>query len=439
MKTFKYFPNTEKDIKKMLEVVGVKSIDDLFKVVPKSIKKTSNLNLEAPLSEHELRENFNNIASKNKTLEIYRGAGSYDHVTPSIIPYLIRRSEFLTSYTPYQPEISQGTLQYIFEFQTMITRLTGLDVANASMYDGATSTAEAVLLALGHVRRDKVLVSQTVDPKIVSVIKTYARYQDIEVEMIPHEKGQTSLKSIIENDNFGAVVVQNPNYYGLVEDYSGFSDVIHEKGAIFVMNNDPSTLAVIKSPRELGVDIATGDGQPLGIPLSFGGPYVGYMAVDKKLMRKMPGRIVGMTKDVDGKRGFVLTLQAREQHIRRYKATSNICSNQSLMALWVTIYLSLMGPDGLEKVNEISYTNAHYLKEKLLKTGHFEEVFNDNFVKEFVLKAKFDVKKIEKKMLNKGYLFGLPLDDNLVMFAVTEKHSKAKIDKFVEVLEDALR
>jgi len=439
MKTFKYFPNTEKDIKKMLEVVGVKSIDDLFKVVPKSIKKTSNLNLEAPLSEHELRENFNNIASKNKTLEIYRGAGLYDHVTPSIIPYLIRRSEFLTSYTPYQPEISQGTLQYIFEFQTMITRLTGLDVANASMYDGATSTAEAVLLALGHVRRDKVLVSQTVDPKIVSVIKTYARYQDIEVEMIPHEKGQTSLKSIIENDNFGAVVVQNPNYYGLVEDYSGFSDVIHEKGAIFVMNNDPSTLAVIKSPRELGVDIATGDGQPLGIPLSFGGPYVGYMAVDKKLMRKMPGRIVGMTKDVDGKRGFVLTLQAREQHIRRYKATSNICSNQSLMALWVTIYLSLMGPDGLEKVNEISYTNAHYLKEKLLKTGHFEEVFNDNFVKEFVLKAKFDVKKIEKKMLNKGYLFGLPLDDNLVMFAVTEKHSKAKIDKFVEVLEDALR
>ncbi|HPX72019.1 MAG TPA: aminomethyl-transferring glycine dehydrogenase subunit GcvPA [Acholeplasmataceae bacterium] len=439
MKTFKYFPNTEKDIKKMLEVVGVKSIDDLFKVVPKSIKKTSNLNLEAPLSEHELRENFNNIASKNKTLEIYRGAGSYDHVTPSIIPYLIRRSEFLTSYTPYQPEISQGTLQYIFEFQTMITRLTGLDVANASMYDGATSTAEAVLLALGHVRRDKVLVSQTVDPKIVSVIKTYARYQDIEVEMIPHEKGQTSLKSIIENDNFGAVVVQNPNYYGLVEDYSGFSDVIHEKGAIFVMNNDPSTLAVIKSPRELGVDIATGDGQPLGIPLSFGGPYVGYMAVDKKLMRKMPGRIVGMTKDVDGKRGFVLTLQAREQHIRRYKATSNICSNQSLMALWVTIYLSLMGSDGLEKVNEISYTNAHYLKEKLLKTGHFEEVFNDNFVKEFVLKAKFDVKKIERKMLNKGYLFGLPLDDNLVMFAVTEKHNKAKIDKFVEVLEDALR
>ena len=439
MKTFKYFPNTEKDIKKMLEVVGVKSIDDLFKVVPKSIKKTSNLNLEAPLSEHELRENFNNIASKNKTLEIYRGAGSYDHVTPSIIPYLIRRSEFLTSYTPYQPEISQGTLQYIFEFQTMITRLTGLDVANASMYDGATSTAEAVLLALGHVRRDKVLVSQTVDPKIVSVIKTYARYQDIKVEMIPHEKGQTSLKSIIENDNFGAVVVQNPNYYGLVEDYSGFSDVIHEKGGLLIMNNDPSTLAVIKSPRELGVDIATGDGQPLGIPLSFGGPYVGYMAVDKKLMRKMPGRIVGMTKDVDGKRGFVLTLQAREQHIRRYKATSNICSNQSLMALWVTIYLSLMGPDGLEKVNEISYTNAHYLKEKLLKTGHFEEVFNDNFVKEFVLKANFDLKKIERKMLNKGYLFGLPLDDNLVMFAVTEKHSKAKIDKFVEVLEDALR
>jgi glycine dehydrogenase subunit 1 len=439
MKTFKYFPNTEKDINEMLEVVGVKSVDDLFKVVPKSIKKTSGFNLGAPLSEHELRENFNSISSKNKILEIYRGAGSYDHITPSIIPYLVKRGEFLTSYTPYQPEISQGTLQYIFEFQTMITRLTGLDVANASMYDGATSTAEAVLLALNHTRKDKVLVSETVDPSIVSVIETYARYQDIEVEMIPHQNGATSLKYISQSDNFGAVVVQNPNYFGLVEDYSDFQEVINEKGALFIMNNDPSTLAVIKSPKEYGVDIATGDGQPLGIPLSFGGPYVGYMAVDKKLMRKMPGRIVGMTHDVDGKRGFVLTLQAREQHIRRYKATSNICSNQSLMALWVTIYLSLMGPDGLEKVNEISYTNAHYLKLKLLKTGHFSEVFNDNFIKEFVLRANFDVKKVEKKMLNKGYLFGLPLENNLVMFAATEKLNKAKIDKFVEVLEDALR
>lgn len=205
------------------------------------------------------------------------------------------------------------------------------------------------------------------------------------------------------------------------------------------MNNDPSTLAVIKSPKELNVDIACGNGQPLGIPLSFGGPYVGYLAVDKKLMRKMPGRIVGLTKDVDGKRGFVLTLQAREQHIRRYKATSNICSNQSLMALWVTIYLSLMGPEGLEKVNEMSYTNSHYLKDKLLKTGYFEEVFNNNFIKEFVLKAKFDVKKIERKMLKKGYLFGLPLENNLVMFAVTEKQNFDKIDRFVEVLEDVLR
>ncbi|MGI6781558.1 MAG: aminomethyl-transferring glycine dehydrogenase subunit GcvPA [Acholeplasmataceae bacterium] len=439
MKAFKYFPHTEKDINEMLQVIGVQSINDLFQVVPPSIRKTSGFNLGAPLNEHELRENFNKIATKNKTLEIYRGAGSYDHITPSIIPFLVRRSEFLTSYTPYQPEISQGTLQYIFEFQTMITRLTGLDVANASMYDGATATAEAVLMALGHVRKDKVLVSSTVCPNILEVIKTYAKYQDIKVELIPHHNGQTSLDFIQNQDDFGAVVVQNPNYFGLVEDYEKFANVVHNKSGLLIMNNDPSTLAVIKSPRELGVDIACGDGQPLGIPMSFGGPYVGYMAVDKKMMRKMPGRIVGLTKDVDGKRGFVLTLQAREQHIRRYKATSNICSNQSLMALWVTIYLSLMGTDGLERVNEISYTNSHYLKDRLLKTGFFEEVFNDNFIKEFVLRAKFDVKKVERKMLNKGYLFGLPLDNNLVMFAVTEKQNFDKIDKFVEVLEDALR
>ncbi|MGI6787530.1 MAG: aminomethyl-transferring glycine dehydrogenase subunit GcvPA [Acholeplasmataceae bacterium] len=439
MKTFKYFPHTEKDVKTMLDVIGVNSIDDLFKVVPKSIKQTSHLNLKTPLNEHELRENFNSIANKNMILEVYRGAGAYDHITPSIIPYLTKRSEFLTSYTPYQPEISQGTLQYIFEFQTMITKLTGLDVANASMYDGATATAEAVLMALGQARKDKVLVSETVDPNILSVIKTYCKYQNIEVVLIPHDNGQTSVDFIKNEVDFGAVVVQNPNYFGLVEDYQGFSEVIHGKGALFIMNNDPSTLAVIKSPKELNVDIACGNGQPLGIPLSFGGPYVGYLAVDKKLMRKMPGRIVGLTKDVDGKRGFVLTLQAREQHIRRYKATSNICSNQSLMALWVTIYLSLMGPEGLEKVNEMSYTNSHYLKDKLLKTGYFEEVFNNNFIKEFVLKAKFDVKKIERKMLKKGYLFGLPLENNLVMFAVTEKQNFDKIDRFVEVLEDVLR
>lgn len=436
---FKYFPHTDKDIKEMLEVIKANSLDDLFKQVPKSIKSQAYLNLKPSLSEHELTENLTKIANKNYLLEIYRGAGSYDHYTPSIIPYLVQRSEFLTSYTPYQPEISQGTLQYIFEFQTMITRLTGLYISNASMYDGATSTAEAALMAVAQSKHKKVLVSSTVDPNILEVIKTYSHYQGIEVVVIPNEKGYTSLDFIKSSSEYAGVVVQNPNFFGLVEDYVGFSDVIHSEKALFIMNNDPSTLSIIKSPGELGVDIAVGDGQSLGIPLSFGGPYVGYMATTQKLMRRMPGRIVGATVDRNGKRGFVLTLQAREQHIRRCRATSNICSNQSLMALWATIYLSLMGVDGLEKLNELAYTNSHYLYHKLLETGYFEEVYDNNFIKEFVLKAKFDPKKIEKRLLKKGYLFGLPLDDNKVLFAVTEKSNFDKIDKFVEVLEDVLQ
>ena len=436
---FKYFPHTDKDIKEMLEVIKANSLDDLFKQVPKSIKSQAYINLKPSLSEHELTENLTKIANKNYLLEIYRGAGSYDHYTPSIIPYLVQRSEFLTSYTPYQPEISQGTLQYIFEFQTMITRLTGLYISNASMYDGATSTAEAALMAVAQSKYKKVLVSSTVNPNILEVIKTYSHYQGIEVVVIPNENGYTSLDFIKSSSEYAGVIVQNPNYFGLIEDYDGFSDVIHDQKALFIMNNDPSTLSIIKSPGELGVDIAVGDGQSLGIPLSFGGPYVGYMATTQKLMRRMPGRIVGATVDRNGKRGFVLTLQAREQHIRRCRATSNICSNQSLMALWATIYLSLMGVDGLEKLNELAYTNSHYLYHKLLETGYFEEVYDNNFIKEFVLKAKFDPKKIEKRLLKKGYLFGLPLDDNKVLFAVTEKSNFDKIDKFVEVLEDVLQ
>lgn len=435
---FKYFPQTPADIKHMLDVIGLKTLDDLFKMVPKSIIDQGKINLNQPLGEIELIENMTEIAKLNQTLEVFRGAGSYDHYTPSIIPYLVQRSEFLTSYTPYQPEISQGTLQYIFEFQSMITKLTGLYIANASMYDGATSTAEAVLMAYNHTNKNQVLISETVNPNTIEVIKTYAKNHQIEVILIPKINGKTSLDFIKDQNDYAAVVVQNPNYYGLVEDYSEFGEVIHDKDALFIMNNDPSTLAVISTPEELGVDIATGDGQSLGIPLSFGGPYVGYLATTKKLMRKMPGRIVGITQDLDGKRAFVLTLQAREQHIRRCRATSNICSNQSLMALWVTIYLSLMGSDGLEKVNEASYSNAHYLHDQLLATNLFEKVYDDTFIKEFVLKAKFDSKLIESKIIEKNYLFGLPLENNQVLFAVTEKSSPKKIDRFVEVIKNVL-
>lgn len=435
---FKYFPHTNEDIKQMLKVIGVDSLDDLFKVVPKEIKDNAQYNLPNALSEHELLKNMNEIASKNKQLHIFRGAGAYDHYTPSIIPHLTQRSEFLTSYTPYQPEIAQGTLQYIFEFQSFICELTGMDIANASMYDGATSTAEAMLMATSHTRNNKVLISATTHPNTIDVVKAYASNKGYEVVLIPDKNGVTDIKYIDKHDNIACVIVQNPNYYGIIEDYNGFSDITHQKGGLFIMNNDPQTLAVLKTPKEYGADIAVGDGQSLGVPLQFGGAYVGYLATTKKLVRKMPGRICGVTQDVDGKRAFVLTLQAREQHIRREKANSNICSNQSLMALWVTIYMSLMGKDGLIKVNEASYSNAHYLESELLKTKYFEKVYDHPYLKEFILKTNFDNKNIEQKLLDKGYLIGLPIEDKM-LFAVTEKYGKEDIDTFVEVLLNELR
>ncbi len=435
---FKYFPHTKEDIEQMLKVIGVNSLDDLFKVVPKEIKDNATYDLPEALSEYELIKNMTNIASMNKKLHIYRGAGAYDHYTPSIIPHLTQRSEFLTSYTPYQPEIAQGTLQYIFEFQSFICELTGMDVANASMYDGATAAAEAMLMAASHTRNNKVLISSTTHPNTIEVVKAYASNKGYEVVLVPEVNGETSLEFIQNNNDIACFIVQNPNYYGVIEDYNNFSETTHKNGGLFVMINDPQTLAVLKTPKEYGVDIAVGDGQTLGVPLQFGGAYVGYLATTQKLVRKMPGRICGVTKDVDGKRAFVLTLQAREQHIRREKANSNICSNQSLMALWVTIYMALMGKDGLVKVNEASYTNAHYLESELLKTKYFKKVYDKPFLKEFVLKTTFDNKLLEQKMLDKGYLIGLPIDDKL-LFAVTEKYSKADIDKFVEVLVNELR
>lgn len=433
---FKYFPHTPEDITAMLKVIGKKSLDDLFSVIPQSIKEEAVYNLAAPLGEHALIKHMQAIANKNKALKVFRGGGAYDHYTPAVIPYLTSRGEFLTSYTPYQPEVAQGTLQYIFEFQSYICELTGMDVANASMYDGSTAAAEAMLLAVSHSRKNKVLISETVNPSTIEVLKTYAAFRNIEITFIQAGNGVTVHD--FDASDFGALIVEYPNYLGIVEDYSTFADKIHENGGLFIMISDPSSLAVLKAPGSLGADIVVGDGQSLGIPMQFGGPYVGYMAARQELMRKLPGRICGVTSDVDGKRAFVLTLQAREQHIRREKANSNICSNQSLMALWVTVYLSVMGKDGLEKVNELSYNNALYLKEKLLKTKLFSEVHNKPFIKEFVLKAHFDVEKVEKHLINHGYLTGLHLGDNYLLFAVTEKYDKAEIDRFVEVVQNVL-
>ena len=351
---YKYFPHTEEDLQAMMAKAGVKDLDGLYAQIPESIRFRGDYKLPSEMSEMEVRDTFAKLGSQNEQLTCFAGFGVYDHYTPSAIPSLLQRSEFLTSYTPYQAEISQGTLHYIFEYQSMMTELTGMDISNASMYDGTTAAAEAMMMAVAAGKKaNKVLVSAGVNPKTREVLDTYALHQGIELVTIPLKDGVTDL-SILNSkfsnlEGVAGVMVQQPNVYGIVEDFTGFAEACHEKKALFIVDSVATDLAVLKTPGEWGADIAVGDGQSLGIPMLFGGPYVGYMCCTEKLIRKMPGRIVGMTKDNRDQRAFVLTLQAREQHIRRQKATSNICSNQSLMALFVTVYCALMGKQGLKE------------------------------------------------------------------------------------------
>lgn len=434
---YKYFPQTEEDIALMLDKIGVKSLDDLYAEVPECIRFRQDYHLPEAKSEIEIRQLFNQLGSKNKRLTVFAGAGVYDHYTPSIVPNLVERSEFLTSYTPYQAEISQGTLHYIFEYQSMMSELTGMEISNASMYDGTTSTAEAVLMANAVAKKaNTVLVSATVDPKILSVIRTYAHFHGVNIELIAENDGITSREDMdakLAGGGIAGVVVQQPNYYGIVEDYSGYADACHQQKALLIMNSVAADLALLKTPGEWGADIAVGDGQSLGIPMSFGGPYVGYMCCTEKLMRKMPGRIVGKTLDQNGQRAFVLTLQAREQHIRRQKATSNICSNESLMALFVTIYMSVMGKEGVKEAAQMSYDGAHYLCEELLKTKHFSLTFDKPFFNEFCVRYDGDVDKLYQTLLDNSILGGIKISDHDIMFAVTEKRTKEEIDKLVEL------
>ena len=435
---YKYFPHTPSDLQEMLQKVGVKSLDELYAEIPEDIRFHGDYDLPSELSEIEVRQLFESLGSQNKQLTCFAGAGVYDHYTPSIIPNLLSRSEFLTNYTPYQAEISQGTLHYIFEYQSMITELTGMDISNASMYDGTTATAEAMMMAVAAGKKQKtVLISKTVDPKTIEVVKTYAHFQGINIEMIPEKEGVTdfsTLNSLLSTiDDVAGVIVQQPNYFGIVEDYTGFADSIHEKKALFIMNSIIADLAVLKTPAEWGADIAVGDAQSLGIPMQWGGPYVGYMCCTEKLIRKMPGRIVGRTVDNRGQRAFVLTLQAREQHIRRQKATSNICSNQSLMALWVTVYCSLMGKQGLREAAELSYSGAHYLCDKLLATGHFTLVYDKPFFNEFVVRFDGDANILRQFLLKNDIFGGVMVAEDQIMFAVTEKRTKEEIDRMVEM------
>ena len=423
----------------MLDKIGVKKLDDLYSDVPAEFLHKGAYALPPAMSEQEIRDCFASLEAMNAKLKVFVGAGAYDHYTPAVIPYLCSRSEFLTAYTPYQCEISQGTLRYIFEYQSLICALTGLDVSNASLYDGPTAAAEAMKMAIACTRKKtRVLLSKGLLPHVIEVVETYARFHGVEMGYVPVDEGQTSLEGLkaeLAKDDVAGVIVPSINRYGIVEDHSGFADAIHAEKGLLIEYCDPSALAVVKTPAEWDADIAIGDGQPLGLPLCYGGPYVGFMAVKKDHMRKMPGRIVGQTVDKEGRRVFVLTLQAREQHIKREKATSNICSNESLMALWVTIYLSLMGPEGLREVNRLSSDGAHYLYKELLKTGRFEEVFPGKpFLKEFVLKPKQN--GLQERLEKAGFFAALPTEEGYVSFCVTEKRTKAEIDALVKAVKE---
>ena len=431
MADFCYFPHTPEDISHMLERIGVRSLDELYSDVPSECIFKGEYDLPSAMSEQQVRDYFESLAAKNTSLKVMVGQGAYDHYVPSVIPYITSRSEFLTAYTPYQCEISQGTLRYIFEWQTMISNLTGLPCANASMYDGPTAAAEAVRMCVAaSKKKNTVIVSASLLPSVLDVIRTYASYSGVNVVV-----SESIAEDVAEGvADLAGVIVPSVNRYGIIEDHSGLADLVHSMKALLVEYCDPSALAVVKSPAEWGADIAVGDGQSLGIPLNYGGPYVGFMACTQELMRKMPGRIVGQTTDAQGRRCYVLTLQAREQHIRREKATSNICSNQSLMALWCTVYLSLMGPRGLRRVNELCYSLSHRLYEGLMASGKFEKVYDGEFLKEFVLKPLCDVPTLQKALRDAGYFAALQTEEGYVTFCVTERRSEAEVDEVISIV-----
>lgn len=426
----RFTPHTEDDIREMLGAIGVETLDDLFADV--SPKQDQPLDLPSALSEYEVLEGVSELAGENITgLPVFLGAGAYDRIVPSAIGAITARGEFLTSYTPYQPEVSQGGLQVIFEFQSVISELTGMEVANASVYDGANAAAEAALMTARLTKRDpKVAVSAGLNPRYREVIETY-RVATVE---LPFDGGTTDFSEVPED--VSGVFVQSPNFFGIVEDVGAASQAAHEAGALSVAVCDPISLAVLEAPGNLEADIAVGETQPLGMPLLYGGPYAGYMATREKFVRQLPGRIAGETVDKDGRLAYVLTLRAREQDIRRARANSNLCTNQALMALAATVYAALMGPEGLRKVAELSISKAHYLARRLGESG-FELRYPDApFLWEFAVEMP-DVARANEALLEAGIVGGLDLGDGAMLVAVTEKRRKEELDRFVEVVADA--
>ena len=444
---YPYIPNTNEDEKRMLETIGVNSVEDLFSDIPEDMRFQKPLDLKSSMSELEVNNYLTKLSQSNRTLNdltCFLGAGAYDHYIPSIVGHVTSRSEFYTSYTPYQAEISQGTLQYIFEYQTLICDLTDMEVSNASLYDGGTAIAEASFMAANIARRDKIVISKTVNPEYRQVLKTYAHLQKLEIVEIDDSEGTTNLEELKANvdDKTAAVIVQSPNFFGIIEDMEAVEEIAHsQKKTLLIASVDPISLGILKSPGSLGVDIVVGEGQGLGMPVSFGGPYLGFIATSKKHMRKLPGRIVGESIDADGERAFVLTLQAREQHIRREKATSNICSNQGINTLAAAVYLTALGKEGLREVAVQTTKKAHYAFNEMTKSGNYKPVFDKPFFKEFVVTSEKNAEEINKKLLDENILGGYSLDkdypqyENGILYAVTEKRTKEEIDNLISVLE----
>ena len=424
-----YVPSTLQERQEMLESIGLSSIDQLFSHIPDELKLKGELNLPSGMSELEVSSAMKKIAAKNVVFgSIFRGAGAYDHYIPSIVKSVTGKEEFLTAYTPYQAEISQGVLQSIFEYQTMICELTGMDVSNASVYDGATAAAEAVNMCCERSRK-VVFCSAAAHPDTIAVVKTYCWAAGHELVLPPVKDGKTDLDAMasqLDKKTSACLYLQSPNFFGQLEEMEKAAEMIHSVGAKLIAGCNPIALGLLKTPAEQGADIAVGEGQPLGMPLSFGGPYLGFMAATQAMMRKLPGRIVGETVDVDGKRAFVLTLQAREQHIRREKASSNICSNQALCALTASVYLATVEPDGLKQAASLCYQKAHYLAQQLCSIPGVSLRYSGTFFHEFVTDQK-DSDKLLSALEQQGILGGYPLADGGILWCATEKNTKEEM------------
>lgn len=434
-----YIPNTKEEQLEMLREIGMQSFDDLYTDIPEAMRLAKPLDLPEGLSELEVATALEELADKNRRYRhIFRGAGSYHHYIPAIVKQVTSKEEFVTAYTPYQAEISQGILQSVFEYQTMICELTGMDVSNASVYDGATAAAEAAAMCRDR-KRGAVCVSATTDPKVLSVIKTYCFGSGAPLLILPEKDGRTDMAawSAMDTKEIACLYVQTPNYYGILEDGDEIAAAVHEAGAKLILGCNPIALGILKTPAEYGADVAVGEGQPLGLPMGFGGPYLGFMAASKDMMRKLPGRIVGQTVDADGRRGYVLTLQAREQHIRREKASSNICSNEALCAMTAAVYLSAMGARGLEKAATACMANAHYLLEGLLKAG-FVRKYQGEFFHEFVTICPGNAYELSEKLGEQGYLSGLPLNEREMLWCCTEMNTKREIDTLLALVGEVI-